>query len=422
MNKAVSQRNIKIAFILVTSLFFLWGFSYGLLDVMNKNFQNQLGVTKGLSGLVQMAYFGGYFLIAIPASKVANKFGYKGGIIMGLLLYALGALMIVPSSNAHSFQLFLLSFFIIACGLGSLETNANPYITKLGAEKDASFRLNVAQSLNGFGSFIGPIVGGALFLSLAEGDIERNMQHVQWVYVGIAIVVLIVLFLFIITKMPEGVEVENPEDNIDDTTGASGSNYKKLFGYKHFSLGILAQFLYIAAQVGAGAFFINYSIEHWQGLTDEKAAYFLSVALALFMIGRVVTTPLMKKIDSNKILGVYAAINTVLVLLLPLVHGLLAVIVMWAIFFFMSISFPTIFALSLDHIPSHLVKDGSSFLVMSIVGGAISPTVMGHLADAFGTGMAFLILAPCFLYVAWYGFKGSTLEKPSLPATAAKEA
>lgn len=422
MNKAVSSRNIKIAFALVTTLFFLWGFSYGLLDVMNKNFQNQLGVTKAVSGLVQMAYFGGYFLIAIPASKVASKFGYKGGIIMGLLLYALGALLIVPASNAHSFQLFLFSFFVIACGLGSLETNANPYITKLGDEKDASFRLNVAQSLNGFGSFIGPIVGGMLFFSLAGGDIAQNMKHVQFVYVGIALVVLVVLFLFLITKMPEGHEVVDPADHLDETTGANGgtSAYKKLFGFKHFTLGVVAQFLYIAAQVGTGAFFINYSIEHWQGLTDEKAAYFLSIGLAAFMIGRIVTTPLMKKFDANRILGVYSALNVIMVLILPFVHGLLAVIVLWLVFFFMSISFPTIFAIALDHIPTHLVKDGASFLVMSIVGGAISPTVMGHLADTFGTGFAFAALAPCFLYVAWYGFKGSKLDVDKLIAAKAE--
>ena len=141
--KLVTSRNIKIAFWLVTSLFFLWGFSYGLLDVMNKNFQNHLGVTKAVSGLLQAAYFGGYFVIAIPASMVATKFGYKGGIIMGLALYALGALLIIPASNEQSFNLFLLAFFIIACGLGSLETNANPYITKLGSDEDAAFRINI---------------------------------------------------------------------------------------------------------------------------------------------------------------------------------------------------------------------------------------------------------------------------------------
>ena len=140
----VTERNIKIAFWLVTSLFFLWGFSHGLLDVMNKNFQNHLGITKAVSGLLQAAYFGGYFVIAIPASMVATKFGYKGGIIMGLALYAIGALLIVPASNAQSFTLFLLAFFIIACGLGSLETNANPYITKLGRDEDAAFRINMA--------------------------------------------------------------------------------------------------------------------------------------------------------------------------------------------------------------------------------------------------------------------------------------
>ena len=154
----VSASNIKLAFWLVTILFFMWGVSYGLIDVMNKNFQNQLGITKATSGLLQAAYFGGYFVIATPAALVARKFGFKGGIIMGLALYAIGALLIIPASNAYSFNMFLGAFFILACGLGSLETNANPYITKLGDDKDAAFRINIAQIFNGVGQFLGPIM------------------------------------------------------------------------------------------------------------------------------------------------------------------------------------------------------------------------------------------------------------------------
>lgn len=399
----VSSRNIKIAFWLVTSLFFLWGFSYGLLDVMNKNFQNHLGITKAVSGLLQAAYFGGYFVIAIPASLVATRFGYKGGIIMGLALYAIGALLIVPASNAQSFSLFLLAFFIIACGLGSLETNANPYITKLGKDEDAAFRINMAQSFNGVGQFLGPIVGGALFLSLSHGDIEQNMANVQMVYVGIAVVVAAVLLLFVISRMPEGAAVTGNDAEEDSDSGS----YSALLEYRHFKLGVLAQFLYIAAQVGAGAFFINYSVEHWQGLQDSQAAYFFSIALVAFLLGRVVTTPVMKKVKSNTILAVYSIINAVLMIVLQFVHGLPAVIVLWLSFFFMSISFPTIFALSVVRIPDGYVKKASSLLIMSIVGGAFMPFFMGHVADMWGTGAGYLLLLPCFLYVAWYGLNGS---------------
>ena len=402
--KLVTSRNIKIAFWLVTSLFFLWGFSYGLLDVMNKNFQNHLGITKAVSGLLQAAYFGGYFVIAIPASMVATKFGYKGGIIMGLALYALGALLIIPASNEQSFNLFLLAFFIIACGLGSLETNANPYITKLGSDEDAAFRINMAQSFNGVGQFLGPIVGGVLFLSLSHGNIDQNMANVQMVYVGIAVVVLAVLSLFVFTRMPEGDEVsEAAGDVVEEDTDSS---YGKLFSFRHFRLGVIAQFLYIAAQVGAGAFFINYSVEHWHGLADHEAAYFFSIAVVAFLLGRIVTTPIMKKVKSNVILATYSLINAGIMVVLQFVHDLPAVIVLWLSFFFMSISFPTIFALSVVKIPNSLVKKAASLLIMSIVGGAFMPFFMGYVADHWGTGASFLLLLPCFLYVAWYGLNG----------------
>lgn len=402
--KLVTSRNIKIAFWLVTSLFFLWGFSYGLLDVMNKNFQNHLGITKAVSGLLQAAYFGGYFVIAIPASMVATKFGYKGGIIMGLALYALGALLIIPASNEQSFNLFLLAFFIIACGLGSLETNANPYITKLGSDEDAAFRINMAQSFNGVGQFLGPIVGGVLFLSLSHGNIDQNMANVQMVYVGIAVVVLAVLALFVFTRMPEGAEVsEAAGDVVEEDTDSS---YGKLFSFRHFRLGVIAQFLYIAAQVGAGAFFINYSVEHWHGLADHEAAYFFSIALVAFLLGRIVTTPIMKKVKSNVILATYSLINAGIMVVLQFVHDLPAVIVLWLSFFFMSISFPTIFALSVVKIPNSLVKKAAGLLIMSIVGGAFMPFFMGYVADHWGTGASFLLLLPCFLYVAWYGLNG----------------
>jgi len=402
MSDNSSNKNIKIAACLVTVLFFLWGLSYGLIDVMNKNFQNQLGITKATSGLLQAAYFGGYFVIATPASLIAKRFGFKGGIIMGLFLYALGALLIVPASNAHSFPIFLCAFFVIACGLGSLETNANPYITKLGRDEGAALRINIAQSFNGVGQFIGPIIGGTLFFSIAQGnDITQNMHNVQLVYIGIAAIVLCMLFLFLVTKMPEGAEISGGENSSEGT-----GSYRQLFSYKHFRLGALAQFLYIAAQVGAGAFFINYSVEHWSGLSDSKASYFFGIALIAFMVGRIITTPLMRKFSPGNILGLYSLINVILMVCLNFATGSLSIFLLIASFFFMSISFPTIFALSVVRIPDNLVKTASSIIIMSIVGGAIMPFFMGHVADNFGTAAGYLLLLPCFLFVAWYGFKG----------------
>lgn len=405
------NKNVKIAIALVTSLFFLWGVSYGLVDVMNKNFQNHLGISQKESGFLQMAYFGAYFVMALPAGWIASRFSYKIGIIVGLALYAIGSLLIIPATNMASFSMFLFAFFVLACGLGALETNANPYITKLGDEKNASFRINAAQSFNGFGSFLGPIIGGALFLSITHSakdassiDKEQalidNMFNVQMVYVGIALIVFLILLAFVFTKLPEGKEVNKDFSNSKDKAIL-------VFTHKHFSLGVLAQFLYIAAQVGAGAFFINYATDHVKNLSDELAAYYFSAALIAFMMGRIITTPFMKKYKAENILALYSILNVLVSIALYFVSGMFSVYLLIFSFFLMSISFPTIFAISTKNLALNQVKLGGSILVMSIVGGAISPTIIGHINDIYGTSLGLASLAICYLYVAWYAKFGT---------------
>lgn len=403
---------IKIAIVLVTSLFFLWGVSYGLIDVMNKNFQNHLHITQYESRFLQFAYFGAYFVIALPAGYIASRFSYKVAIIFGLALYAVGCLLIIPATNVASFYLFLLAFFILACGIGSLESSANPYMVKLGDEKDSSFRINAAQSFNGLGAFLGPIIGGALFLSITkveEGasaeDIEAalvaNMGNVQFVYVAIASIVILILLAFVLNKIPEGAAVNKAYKQEDDSKPIG------VFKHSHFNYGLLAQFLYVANQVAAGAFFINYATEHYEGLKDEGAAYYFSIALVAFMVGRILSTPLMKKIRGEMILGVYSLINVGICMGLYFASGFFSVLLLVAMFFFMSISFPTIFAVATKNLPFNQVKLGGSLLVMSIVGGAIMPLIVGAINDAYGSGIGFLSMSPLFLYVAWYGFLGS---------------
>ncbi|TKX29431.1 L-fucose:H+ symporter permease [Campylobacter sp. MIT 12-5580] len=410
-----NAKNIKIAIILVTSLFFLWGVSYGLVDVMNKNFQNHLHITQHESGFLQLAYFGAYFIIALPAGYIASRFSYKIGIMFGLALYAIGCLLIIPATNSASFALFLFAFFVLACGIGSLETSANPYMTKLGDEKNASFRINAAQSFNGLGQFLGPIIGGALFLSITKQDegasaaqieaaLLANMGNVQLVYVGIASIVILIFIAFWLNKLPEGSAVSKDYEQKDDSKPIG------VFRHRHFNLGLLAQFLYIASQVTAGAFFINYVSEHNQGLKDEQGAYFFSIALVAFMLGRILTTPLMKKFKGESILGLYSLINVFICIALYLSSGFISIVLLIALFFFMSISFPTIFAVATKNLPFNQVKLGGSLLVMSIVGGAIMPIIVGLINDHFGTGLGFLSLAPLFLYVAWYGFFGSRIR------------
>src|SRR5664279_75083 len=271
----MNQKNYLVPIILVTSLFFLWGLAYRLLDVINKHFQETLNITKERSTLIQAAYFGAYFLIALPAGLFIQKRGYKKGIITGLLLYAVGAPLFYPSAENESFSFFLLSLFVLASGLAFLETAANPYITVLGKPEASEFRLNLAQSFNGVGSFLGPLIGGALFFGDKTATGSSSLDTVKYVYIVIAVIVLLVALLFFKTPMSEVKE----EELVIDKSEYVG---KKLFQHSHFVWAIVAQFFYVAAQVGIAALFINYCTEKKVGIDNEYAAYLLSGSLVLF--------------------------------------------------------------------------------------------------------------------------------------------
>lgn len=393
-------KKLLFPFILVTSLFFLWGFAYGLLDVLNKHFQEALNITKGRSMLLQAAYFGAYFLMALPAGMIMKKYGYKFGIILGLLLYAAGAFLFYPSASAKSFEFFLLALFIIACGLTCLETAANPYITVLGPKESSEFRLNLSQSFNGVGSFIGPIIGAQLFFSANTADNSDDLSNVMGVYLIIGAIVLAIAFLFFKTYLPE------IKEEAGETVTAKNS--RPLFSYNHFKWSVVAQFFYVAAQVCVGALFINYVTEYWKGTTNEKAAYLLSVSLILFTLGRFIGTALMKKISPAVLLTAYSAINIVLCGIVVLFPGFAAVIALMLVFFFMSIMFPTIFALGVKEVGDH-TKKASSFIIMSIVGGALVPPLMGLISNN-STALSFIVPLLCFVVVFYFGWKGHVIK------------
>ncbi len=386
--------------ILVTSLFLLWGLAYGLLDVLNKHFQEALNVTKARSTLLQAAYFGAYFLIALPAGIFMNKYGYKKGILLGLLLYAAGAFLFYPSAQMMSFNFFLLAVFILASGLTCLETAANPYVTVLGKPETSEFRLNLSQCFNGVGSFIGPIIAANVFFNESSNESSNNLDSVKMVYIIIAIVVLFVAFLFWRTYLPEIKESEMVSSKVQDT--------KPLFQHSHFVYGVIAQFFYVAAQVGIAALFINYCTETKHEIDNARAAYLLSISLLLFTIGRFVGTALMRKIAPNTLLMIFALINILLSAIVVFGKDWLSVYSLMAIFFFESIMFPTIFALSVKDLGHH-TKKGSSFQIMSIVGGALMPYVMGLLSEKT-TAQAYIVPLFCFVVVAWYGWKGYKIK------------
>ena len=383
--------SIRLAYILVTSLFFMWGLSYGLLDVLNKHFQETLNITRARSGLLQMAYFGAYFLMALPASMLMQRRGYKTGILLGLALFATGALLFIPATSSAQFEVFLFALFVIACGLACLETAANPYVTVLGAPETSERRLNLSQSFFGVGSTIGPLIGGALFF----GDHATSRGGVQATYVTIAGVVVLLGLLVARAPMPDTREIDADAD--------AGS--LPLSRQRHLHFAVVAQFFYVAAQVGIGAFFINYVTEHAQGISSQDASSLLAVAMGLFLVGRFAGTALMGRVPPATLLFAFACISAALCLLAVAGLGWMSVVALVVSFFFMSIQFPTIFALGVKNLGAN-TKRGSSFIIMAIVGGALVPPLMGLVADRSSTAVSFLIPVACFVVVAWYGRYG----------------
>lgn len=397
MAMKITERKYLVGFILVTTLFFMWGLSYSLLDVLNKHFQDAMQISKTQSGLLQTAYFGAYFVIALPAGLFISKFGYKAGIITGLSLYAIGAMLFLPASTSMRFEFFLISLFILACGIGFLETSANPYSAALGNLDNAEQRLNLSQSFNGLGQAIGPLIGGLLFFQTGKDVMHGGtFNYVSLTYLAIAVLAILIMLLFIKVKLPD---LRSQEQQIDQ---AFNKNVKaSMWHHKEFTAGIIALFFYVGAQVGVSAFFINLMLETWPTSTAKQASFYLSIGLTAFMIGRFLSTALMSKFSSHKILMVYAIINTILCIVIIMHPTYIATLVAILVFFFMSIMFPTIFAMAVKNLGSN-TKLASSFMIMAIVGGAIAPLVMGLIADYYSTPYAYILPLICFIIVALY--------------------
>lgn len=397
-----TQNNYLIPFILVTSLFFLWGFAISMLDVLNKHFQETLKLSISQSTLVQVSTYGAYFFMALPAGLFMKRWGYKKGILAGLFLYAGGALLVYPATQLQSWPFFLTSLFILACGLAFLETAANPYATVLGVPESSEQRLNLAQSFNGLGVIIGPLVGSMLIFSNHTQTVEEGFKSVQLPYMIVGGVVLLVALLFLRTPLPEIQEAGITEEIIEK----SG---KKLFSNKHFVFGVIAQFLNVGAQGCVWGLFINFAIETIQ-IQNIEAAKLLSIGMLIFMIGRFASTFLMRFVKPNVLLGVYSLIIVAILLFASQFKGELAVYALMAFFFFQSITFPTIFSLGVKDLGSN-TKIGSSYIIMGIVGGAVFPPIMGMIADNSSMATSLFLPVAMFAYIAWYGFLGSKVSK-----------
>ena len=392
--------------ILITSLFFLWGLAHNMLDVLNKHFQEALGVSRAASGFIQFVVFGAYFVMALPAGYLIKKVGYKWGIITGLLLYAAGALLFYPAVEIRTFGFFLFALFVIASGLTVLETAANPYVTVLGPPESSEQRLNLSQSFNGVGAILGPLIGGLLVFS-GEGEAKAELSAVQLPYIGIGVIVLLVAFLFTRVSLPEITGEDDENEHLSLTPSRS------LFSQSHFVLGVIAQFVYVGAQVGVGSFFINFTTETLPGLNNQTSSFYLSGALVLFTIGRFLGTFLMRFIQPRLLLAFFALSAILMLLLVIYQDGMLTLYSLMMVSFFMSIMFPTIFALSIKDLGAQ-TKQASSFLIMSVVGGAVFTPIMGYVADRNSISFAFWVPLFCFVYIGWYAVQGCRVKGKSL--------
>lgn len=402
-HKLTTKENL-IPFILITSLFFLWGMAHGMLDVLNKHFQVIMQMSKARSGLIQFSVYMAYFSMALPAGYFMRRFGYKKGIVLGLLLFASGAFLIAGTTVFSSFWLFLICLFILGCGLTTLETAANPYTTKLGPAESEERRINLSQSFNGLAWTIGPLIG--LYIYGNNGGKEgEQLSSLMLPYLIIGLVVFAVAIVFLLTKLPEIKEdAEEPE--------SESISAKPLIHQRHLVLAVVAQFSYVAAQTGIFSYLINFVTDEKQTVHFNKiyAPYFLSVGFALFMIGRMSGSYLMRYIKPTKILAFYAFICC---LLLPVVSsnlGWISIIALYLVFFFMSIMFPTIFALGIKDLGPK-TKKASSYIVMSIVGGAIFPPLMGRIADISSMSLGFLAPVPFFVFILYYAISGYKIKK-----------
>jgi FHS family L-fucose permease-like MFS transporter len=396
-------RNLLTTFILFTMLFLLWGFCSGLLDNLNRHFQNSLHISKFESGFVQNAFYMGYFIMALPAGMIARRFGYKGGVVLGLALAALGAFWFVHATAIDTYGAFLLGLFILASGLACLETIANPYTTVLGPVESGATRINMAQTCNGLGWISGMFIGAHVILS-ATKEVNTSNEQLYIPYLGIGIAVTVLLVVFIFSKVPNLRAAEEFKEE------AEGRTVKPIFKRSHFTMGVVSQFLYVAAQTGIFSFFINYAVANINNLSDRSAGNLQTLAFGLFAGGRLVGSVVVGIAKPHKALAVYSTINIVMMVLAMAGGGWVGVTGVMASFFFMSIMFPTIFALSIRGLGEH-TKMGSSVLVMSVVGGAIMTPIMGLIADKGGMKIGFIIPLLCFMFIAFYAYAWPKFSK-----------
>lgn len=412
-----------LPFVLVTALFFLWGVPNNFNDILIRQFMKSFEINRLQAGLIQFAFYMGYFLLAMPAGQIMRRYGYKTGILIGLCLYGTGCVLFWPAAIVGQYWFFLTALFVIASGLAFLETGASPFIIQLGDAETAAQRVNFSQSFNPLGSISAVLIGSRFIFSgielkpqqvaalQAAGTYQAYLKsetlRVVIPYLVLGAVVLIWAVLIARTRFPH-TGLDYSRNTLDHDTS------KSLWKRKHFVFAVLTQFLYVGAQVGVWSWQIPY-VQTYTGLGERKAGYLLTAALVAFTTGRFVSTWLLRHVTASRLLGIYAVINTVICATVVLRPGWLGVGCLVLMSFFMSMMFPTIFALGVTGLGSR-TKTGGAVIVMSIVGGAGAPLLMGRVGDVAGVAISYCVPAVCFVLVALYAWFGSAPEPEELAA------
>lgn len=410
----MAKEKTLFPFILITSLFFLWGFAHNLDPILIPHLQKSFTLTTVQATLVDSAVFVAYFLMALPAGFIMKKYGYKTGIITGLLVFALGSFLFIPAANTQQYTFFLIALFIIACGLTMLETAANPYASSLGDPASSTQRLNLAQSFNGLAATLAPIIGARVILTkgytaaqlstmTAEGRqlaLAAEAATVKMPYFILGSVLVLIAVIFTFTRLPA---IQTNEDHV------ASKHIFHAFKHRHLAWSVVAQFFYVGAQVCVFSLFILYATKA-AGITEVKAADYLGLCGLAFLIGRFIGTYLMQYFTSARLLAVYAVSSTLLCVMAIFGTGMITVYAVIGICFFMSIMFPTIFALGIKELRGD-TEYGSSLIIMSIVGGAVLPRVFGYISDVTGNiQYGYAVPLFCFLVIAYFGFKGHRVK------------
>lgn len=420
----VVPKKLILPFVLLTSLFALWGFANAVTDPMVQAFKKVLELSNTQAAWVQMAFYGGYFCMALPAALFMRKYSYKVGILIGLGLYATGALLFYPAANSEQFWFFCLGLYILTFGLAFLETAANPYALSMGAKETATQRLNLAQSFNPMGLILGLFIAQQYVLKKLQSDdisdfsaldeISKNLikttdlMVIRDPYVILGLVILGVLVLFAISKMPDSKDISS-NDNVQETI-------KKLFKNNRYSAGVISQILYVGAQIMCWTYIYQYA--EAINIDSVNAGYFQMIAFIVFFLGRAFGTYFLRFINSGKLLMFYAIFAFVLILGVIFIEGVIGLYFLVGVSFFMSVMFPTIYGISLGKLNNEESKIGSAGLVMAIVGGALMPKLQATIIDIGGyavndirflgvseINLSFILPALCFIYIARYGLK-----------------